>query len=214
MSSILVCVGLLAGLFLVRRVLAHLIVSGKSGAVGRAIGTAALNRQPDTIRLLAVGEDGWQNPEPASGLASSFAQLGFQDAGTYRIPELPGVIVQLMTNPSDRLIAAIYEHPKAGSWFEVVCRFQDGTSSTYSSSRPTGLDPRPGHAIVNSPGARPQALVERARAESQGKNPAPATRDSVVRVFENAYAESTSWRKNKGISAEEVGRVAARRKAA
>jgi len=214
MSSILVCVGVLAGLFLLRRVLAHLIVTGKSGAVGRAIGTAALNRQPDTIRLLAVGEDGWQNPEPAAGLAASFAQLGFQDAGTYRIPELPGVIVQLMTNPNDRLIAAIYEHPKAGSWFEVVCRFQDGTSATYSSSRPTGLDPRPGHASVHSPGARPQALVERARAESQGKNPQMVTRDSVVSVFENAYAESTAWRKNKGITAEEVGRLAARRKAA
>jgi hypothetical protein len=214
MNTILVCLGVLAGLFLLRRLLARLVLSGKSGAMGRAIGSAALQRQPDTIRLLACGEDGWQNPDPAAGVASSMQSLGFQDAGTYRIPELPGVIVQLMANSSDRQYAAIYEHPKAGSWFEIFCRFADGTSATYSTSRPSGLDPRPGHPVVNLPGARPQALVERARAESQGKGITPATRDSAVKVFEDAYADATKYRKAIGISAEEVGRVASRRKAA
>ena len=214
MNTILVCLGVLAGLFLLRRLLARLVLSGKSGAVGRAIGSAALNRQPDTIRLLACGEDGWQNPDPPAGVASSLQTLGFQDAGTYRIPELPGVIVQLLANSSDRQYAAIYEHPKAGSWFEIFCHFGDGTSATYSTSRPSGLDPRPGHPVVNLPGARPQALVERARAESQGKSITPCTRDGAVRVFEDAYADATKYRKSIGISAEEVGRVAARRQAA
>jgi hypothetical protein len=214
MNVILVCLGVLAGLFLLRRILAGLVLSGKSGAVGRAIGNAALNRQPDTIRLLACGEDGWQNPDPAAGVASSLQSLGFQDAGTYRIPELPGVIVQLLANSSDRQYAAIYEHPKAGSWFEIFCHFGDGTSATYSTSRPSGLDPRPGHPVVNLPGARPQALVERARAESQGKSITSCTRDGAVKTFEDAYADATKYRKAIGISAEEVGRVAARRKAA
>ena len=214
MNAILVCLGVLAGLFLLRRLLAHLIVSGKSGAVGRAIGNAALNRQPDTIRLLACGEDGWQNPDPAAGMASSLQSLGFQDAGTYRVPELPGLIVQLMANPSDKQYAAIYEHPKAGHWFDVYAHFEDGTAATCTTARPTGLDERPGHPVVNLPGARPQALTERVRADSNGKRPKPATRDNAVRTFEAAYAESTAWRKQKGVTAEEVGRVASRRKAA
>jgi hypothetical protein len=214
MNTILVCFGVLAGLLLLRRLLAHLILTGKSGAVGRAIGTAAMNRQPDTIRLLACGEDGWQDPDPAAGVSSSLRELGFQDAGTYRIPEVPGLVVQLMANPSDCQYAAIYEHPKAGPWLDIYCHFGDGTSCTCTTARPTGLDPRPGHPVVNLPGARPQALIERARADSHGKRPKPATRENAVRTFETAYAESTAWRKQKGVSAEEVGRVASRRKAA
>jgi hypothetical protein len=214
MNTILVCLGALAGLFLLRRLLAHLILSGKSGAVGRAIGTAAMKRQPDTIRLLACGEDGWQDPDPAAGVASSLQSLGFQDAGTYRVPELSGLTIQLMANPSDCQYAAIYEHPKAGHWFDVYSHFTDGTSFTCTTARPTGLDPRPGHDSVNLPGARPQALCERVRAESSSRHAKPATRDNAVRAFETAYEEATAWRKQKGISAEEVGKVAARRKAA
>jgi len=214
MNSILVSVGVLVGLFVVRRVLMHLIVTGKSGPVGRAIGNAAMNRQPDTIRLLACGEDGWKNPDFAQGVSSSLHGLGFQDAGTYRVPEIPGLIVQLMANSSDRQYAAIYEHPKAGPWFDVYCHYEDGTGFTCTTARATGLDPRPGHPHVNLPGARPQALIERLRAESQGKRPKPATRENAVQAFENAYAEATAWRKQNGISAQEVGRVASARKAA
>jgi hypothetical protein len=214
MNTILVCLGALAGLMVLRRLLVYLIVTGKSGPVGRAIGTAAMSRQPDSIRLLACGEDGWQDPDPSAGVASSLQSLGFQDAGTYRVPELPGLIVQLMANPSDNLYAAIYEHPKAGHWFDVYSHFDDGTSFTCTTARPTGLDPRPGHDTVNLPGARPQALIERVRSECVYKHPKPATRDNAVRAFESFYAEATAWRKQKGISAEEVGKVASRRKAA
>src|SRR5262249_2848587 len=136
------------------------------------------------------------------------------DAGTYRVPELPGLIVQLMANSSDNQYAAIYEHPKAGPWFDVYSHYEDGTSFTCTTARPTGLDPRPGHPAVNLPAARPQPLIERVRPESAYKHPKPATRDNAVRAFENAYAEATAWRKQKGISAEEVGKVASRRKAA
>jgi hypothetical protein len=207
MNTVLVVVALLVGFWLLRNLLAFLIVRGLSGVVGRAIGSAALAKQPDAIHLKPESEC-WADVDAASALVAPFYELGFESAGIHRIPELAGVVVELFAKPSDRLYGVVYEHPKSGHWFDVVCRFEDGTSATYTTAPPTGLDPRPGHPVVNAPGARAQALVERARSESRGKRTKPATRDNVVADFETAYAESIAWRKGRGISAQEVGRVA------
>jgi hypothetical protein len=208
MKTVLICVAVLVGLWLLRKLVGFLIVRGLSGVVGRAIGSTALARQPDAIHLTSCVETAWKDEDAAANLVAPFRELGFDNAGAYRVPELPGVIVQLLANERDRLYAAVYEHPHAGHWFDVVCRFEDGTSATYTTANPTGLDPRPGHPVVNAPGARAQALVERARSESQGKRAKPAARGAVTTDFETAYAESIAWRKSRGISAQEVGRVA------
>ena len=207
MKTVLVVVAVLVGFWLLRKLLGFLIVRGLSGVVGRAIGSAALAKQPDTIHLKPESEC-WSDIDAASNLIAPFYELGFESAGIHRIPELSGVVVELFAKPSDRLYGVVYEHPHAGHWFDVVCRFEDETSATYTTAPPTGLDPRPGHPVVNAPGARAQALVERARAESQGKRAKPATRENVVADFEQAYADSIAWRKGRGISAQEVGRVA------
>jgi len=213
MNSILIGVGVIAGLWVLRKVLNFLILRGVSGVVGRAIGSHALAQQPDAIHLTPCVASAWTNSQVASGLSSAFTGLGFRDAGTYRVPELPGVIVQLLANSQDRLYAAVYEHPQAGNWFDVVSRFENGTSTTYTSSNPTGLDPRPGHPVVNVPGSRPQVLVERARSEAVGKRSKPANCDDASKDFETTYAESIAWRKKKGVTAQEVGRVATRKAA-
>lgn len=213
MNTVLICVAVLVGFWLLRKLLAFLIVRGLSGVVGRAIGSAALSKQPDAIHLQAANEGAWADADAARHMAEPFHDLGFESAGVYRIPELPGVIAELFANSGDRLYGVVYEHPHAGHWYDVVSRFEDGTSATYTTAQPTGLDPRPGHPVVNLPGARAQALVARARSEAHGKRPKPATRGNVVTDFETAYAESIAWRKGRGISAQEVGRVAQRKAA-
>lgn len=212
MNTVLIVVAVLVGFLLLRKLLGFLIVRGLSGVVGRAIGSAALARQPDTIHLKPESEC-WSDIDAASTLIAPFYEMGFESAGIHRIPELSGVIVELFAKPSDRLYGVVYEHPQAGHWFDVVCGFDDGTSATYTTAPATGLDPRPGHLVVNAPGARAQALVERARSEARGKRAKPATVENVVADFEKAYADSIAWRKGRGISAEEVGRVAQRKAA-
>ena len=189
-------------------VVKQLIGIGLARLLGRAIGQAALNQQPDTIHLSAAGPHAWKNAPKAAGFASPLSDRGFQDAGSYTIPEMPGVVVRLMAKPEEHFYAAIYEHPQAGHWMDLVTLYQDGTSSTFTTAKPTGLAPRPGHPSIHVPGAGPLALYARARAERAKQTMVATIPANAVHDFEQAYAESIAWRKNRGISACEVAEVA------
>jgi hypothetical protein len=91
---------------------------------------------------------------------------------------------------------------------DVVCRYQDGRSLTYTTAPPTGMDQRPGHENVRALGAGSEELYDRMLRERPSGELEPYTIASVADRFMAAYAEETAWRKNKGISACEVARNA------
>jgi hypothetical protein len=210
MKLVLTIVLVLVGLAILKRVVAFFALRLFGGWIGRAIGQAALGQQPDTIQLDAISPDSWLDRDAAHALGDAFLELGFADAGTHRIVEMDGVRVRLLVHEREGLIAAVYEHPQAGQWFDVVGRYADGTSITFTTSKPTGLDPRPGHPVVHAPATSPRALIERARWERPPGALLPITTAAVVAAFEQAYAESMAWRKQRGITACEVAQVAAR----
>lgn len=204
MKTILIC----AAILLLMPIVKQLLVFGLARLLGRAVGQAALNQQPDTIRLSPAGAHAWKNAQGAITFATPLCDRGFQDAGTYTIAEMPGVIVRLLAKPEEHFYAAIYEHPQVGQWIDLVTLYQDQTSSTFTTAKPTGLAPRPGHPSIHAPGAGPLALYARARAERAKQVMLPATPAKAVQDFERAYAESIAWRKHRGISACEVAEVA------
>jgi hypothetical protein len=213
MKLLLAILGFLVGLVLIKRVAAFFLVPLVGGWMGRAIGKAALGQQPDAIHLEPVDPDAWLDRDAAHDLAWQFAEQGFAGAGTHRIVEMHGVRVHLLVHEAERLFAVVYEHPQAGQWFDVVAGYADGTSITFTTAKETGLDPRPGHPVVHAPPTSPRALIERLRWERPAGTLRPATVAAVVSEFETAYADSTAWRKGRGISAAEVARVAARQAA-
>ena len=180
---------------------------------GRAIGAKALAHQPDRIRLTQGGAQAWKNPGAANAIADPLLARGFEDAGTFTVAELNGVVVRLLAKADDSLYAAVYEHPKAGAWFEFFSRYRDGSGSTFSAAKETGLDPHPCHPVVHAPGTSPLALYARACAERPQGALLPATVDAAVRDFEQSYADSIAWRKSRGISGAEVAKIARRRAA-
>ena len=209
MLNIAILIGALVVLALAMSVLLPIIARVFAGTIGKE----ALSRQPDEIHLTrAIGQT-WSNARAANALAEPFLALGFKDAGTHRVQEMPGVIVRLLAKSEESFYSAIYEHPRAGVWFDLVARYQDGSSSTWSTATPSGLKDRPGHAIMNLPGGSPQAVYERARSERPRGMLKPATADEAVADFESAYAESMAWRKSRGLSAAEVARAATRKAA-
>jgi hypothetical protein len=119
---------------------------------------------------------------------------------------MKGVIVRLMAHPAQSIAACVYEHPQAGHWIDLVCEFSDGRSMTFTTSRPTGLDQRPGTQTVNAPGTEPEALYQRLLRERPTGDLKEITPTSVSTMFVEAYAKSMKWRKNKGVSVEEVAR--------
>jgi hypothetical protein len=200
----------LAGLALALVLLPPLSRWALTRLVGGAIGRRALARQTDRITLAPAGDDAWREPATPRALAASLLGLGFEDAGTFRVSEMPGTVVRLLVHEQDAFVAAVYEHPRAGHWFDVVTYHADCTASCFSTAPATGLDARPGFQRVNAPGTGAAELVARARAErpARARRPVPAARAAAE--FAAAYADDMAWRKQRGVSAREVAEVAAR----
>jgi hypothetical protein len=141
-----------------------------AAVAGKQIGAAALAKQPDRISLQRTGTNQWKHAAAPGTIVAALTPRGFEDAGVYTIPEMPGMVVQLLADSVHGLYAAIYEHPQAGSWLELFSRFQDGTSITFSTLRATGLKPRPGHRASTRRGeplALPTALSMRPKRPSK-----------------------------------------------
>jgi hypothetical protein len=195
-----------AGLIFLRPLLRVVIAL----VAGRSIGKRVLEEQPDRIELREAGLQAWQDSAAADRMTEPLLHLGYEPAGTFTVPQLPGVVLRLLVQARECVLGIVYEHPKAGHWVELVTRYAGGTAFTVSSSADRGLAPRPGHPVTHLPGAasavlhsrllllRPQAGMERIEAAR------------AAEAFARGYAAAMAWRKSQGISRGEVVRVAAR----
>jgi hypothetical protein len=206
MSGILFWIGVLVVLTMLGKYSRMII----AGIWGNDIAAKALAQQPDRIHLTKTETDRRKNAATALGIVDALKGRGFKDAGIHEIPEMPGVTVQLLAQYDEGFYAAIYDHPAAGCWFDIVTRYQDGTASTFTTARATGLKPRPGFPNVNAPGTSAPDLLARARRERPRSPFKSASVETAARDFEDSYADSMSWRKNQGISTGEVVDVARR----
>jgi hypothetical protein len=163
----------------------------------------AADKQPDEIRLIVTPDHSWTNPGLVAGYAETWRKLGFTDAGTFTVDRLP-VAICFLLKQSDRMYATIYDHPKAGIWINCVVVYEDGTSVTFTSTRDKGLEKRPGHPIVYSPGATADALYAIAARECPHGAQKILSAASLVTEFEKGWADGVRWRKNRGISLTEV----------
>jgi hypothetical protein len=125
------------------------------------IGKKAMAEQPDRIHLTPIHEAD-EKPD-VTPLAAPLALHGFQAAGCYAIEEMPGVVARFWIQPEHRVVACICEHPIVHTWIDLVSSYPDDTSVTYSTARPTGLDPSPGNRKVNAPELSTELLYQRLR---------------------------------------------------
>lgn len=184
-----------------------------AAVAGKQIGANALAKQPDAIHLERATPQAWNKAATVRSVLDPLVARGFADAGVYTAREMPGLVIELLASARDNFYAAVYEHPRAGVWLELFSRFQDGTSVTYSTARPHGIAPRPGHPCTHLPGLPSLQLLERALAQRPKQPLETAYPDQAVSLFENAYAESIAYRKGVGVSRGEVVKTAMRRAA-
>jgi hypothetical protein len=192
------------------RVLIRLVLMLLTRTLCRAglkwVGRQAMLKQPDQIHLVPCPGHAWVNGRAMETLAASLPSLGFADAGVYRIAEMEGTTLRLLAQSEERVAACLYEHPKAGNWIDFFSHGRDGTAVTYTTARPTALEQRPGCTTVNVPDSSATALYEQMLRERPSQEWVEMTPANVVQRFQDAYARLTAWRKNRGISAEEVAR--------
>jgi len=192
-----------------RRLLNLRIVQIAFGGFLKDIGAQALAKQPDTIRLSSQPGHQWTNVAAVNKLAEPLLARGFTDLGPYSIDVMPQVALRFLLNATVSVYACIYEHAKAGIWLDLVSRYTDGTGATFTTVPSTGMDERPQDKIVRAPNASADMLFGRILVERPQRPLIPLDAAEVIRLFEAVYAEQMLWRKTRGISAREVGNVAA-----
>ncbi len=171
------------------------------------VGKAALAKQPDRIHLHQRLDHRWTDPAAVEALAQPLLARGFADAGTFTIAEMP-VALRLFAKADEGTNATIYEHPKAGVWLDMYTRYPDGTGFTIATTRDRGLEQRPGRPIVHAPGLGAAEVHEAFLRERPKGAVLHLTADALPKFYEEAYAEQLAWRKQKGISVQEVANVA------
>jgi len=136
-------------------------------------------------------------------------RLGYVRQGDYEVESLGGTRVVGLSDPSAGAMASLYDHPAVGIVCDLVIRYQDGSSLTVTNA-PAGqdLDQREGHVKLFRPGAEIPDLQRLLAAERRIEPSKVWIRDEWAAGFEKAYADDMDWRLSKGISADEVRRIA------
>lgn len=203
----LLWIGVLAAALLVLRYRPDWVNQLVIGVAGKVVGRVALAAQPDTITL--VPAPGSSGTPLARSAVEGLSQRGFMSAGSFTIPEMKDLPVHFLIKAQDSAIAVVYEHPQAGVFTDLVCRYQDGRRFTVTNARiGGGLEPRPDHITIRKPGISTGALCLMFQRERPTGPLLPVSVADVPRVFAEAYAEEMAWRKNRGVSKAEVRNVA------
>lgn len=172
-----------------------------------AAGRRAAQKQPDEIHLRAAPEPAWVHGDEIESNARALRKLGFTEAGSYTVDVLP-VTIRFLVKESDRVYAAIYEHPKVGIWLNLIILHEDGTSVTFTNTQDRGLEKRPGHPIFylhRATAAQLFAMLAQAVGGPQRRAVSAAT---IPAEFEKAWADGVRWRKSRSFSVAEVASVA------
>ena len=152
----------------------------------------------------------WITPGKVQQYAHEFKALGFQEIGTFTIPELAGLQMLALVHPAERLYGIIYDHKKIGPYFDICCDFEDHTALTGCSSKVGGnLDKRPGHPTLWLRDDRVAIVLDALKQHAQPAPRVPVSAEQFLSHFKSSYAGSMNWRMKKGgVSREEIRRQA------
>ena len=174
----------------------------------KRVAKQALSKLVSEIHLEPVNGYVFSKPDVVNRHEQTLAALNYSDAGTYAVKGIDGLVVRFFTNQGSAPYTVIYDHPKKELlWINLVLLFADDTSVTLTDMPSRGLTQPPAHAIIHCPGADFKELHERAREYLTQKKFKPLTPEAVPAEFERAYAEGLAWRKQQGISIQEVANV-------
>jgi hypothetical protein len=163
-------------------------------------GAAGAGAMPNEIELERVlGEADWNNEDGYRALSSPLPDLGFEDAGLWRIDMMGGILVHAWVKPEESVYSIVYEHPQAGVWMDFVTYYENGESLTYSNTPMGGkLEKPPGKVSRYFPELGAVALFEKMMAERPDRPLKPISADTFQGDFERAYAEEMEWRNSRG----------------
>lgn len=159
----------------------------------------------------------WPSPEKYTAWTELLRCEGFQQLGTFLIPEAQ-VLADYWFHPQEDLTATIPRHPTAGMWLSVFTRYEDWSSFCVANKKPVPIDPHPTKKIVYlGPDAGGETVLEKARRDRPIGARRRPTRDNILPDYATSWRQYVEWRRARGTTADEYKRVAetkARAKAA
>jgi len=149
---------------------------------------------PATIRLVGVSGARWDD-DRARRLAEPLPGLGYREIGFFDVTPLEGWRIQAWVHGERGTNAVVYQQPELGVWADVLTRFEDGTSLTYTDSPRAGkLRQRPGYENVSFPGQGTAELDAKMLADRPPRPTRRLTPADFPGDFERAYADEMRWR--------------------
>jgi len=209
LTVLLALIAALAVVFVLKRAMSYLLIRHAGKQALTEVGKRALSKLPDSVRLLRVDAPAWTNAELVQQQAEPLLRSGFSDAGVYSVDRMPGVYLRILCEPQAGVVAYVYDHPHAGSWTEMVTRYQDGSTNSVTTLAPTGMRHPGWFRKIQADKAMPtNRIYERFLTLRQQQSIAAVTVEQVVADFENTYRRLALWRQEAGISPQEVAHVA------
>ena len=135
---------------------------------------------------------------------------GFEEIGTFRTPEISGLVMTAYTQPYQSVCAVVYNHPLAGCFVEIFSQNERGQSFSVSNA-PADEEPDqpPGHEKVIDKTMTVVDMYDHLLNHRPSGPHKQIDATNFAEEFEAAYAKEMDWRANRGgVTEEEVRRSA------
>jgi hypothetical protein len=165
---------------------------------------------PMRIQLEPVSGLDWGDPDAVGDLEGPLVAVGFSRVGDFEVEMNAPVKMRALAHTGHSVFAVIYEVDPLGVWLDLHTKYADGSSCTYATSKPSGMDYPANKRIVNCPGLGSRELLDRCLSERPPGDKLPCRPEDFKERFERAHAEEMDWRAARGgPSEEEIRRIAA-----
>jgi hypothetical protein len=203
-------------LFLVATIVAlRFFVRSKLGqlkdVIERLVADASIAVPPFRLKLTPLSPGAWQDKRVAT-LAGELGVRGFESAGDFVADLTPLELnVRLLAHRDLGMQAAIYAHPQAGVWIDLVTRYSDGRVVCDSSLRDHLMESMPQKQIRFHPAASANEVYEQHVALRPPGDWRHVSAENIPSLFEAIYAEEMEWRGARGgPTPAEIARVSER----
>lgn len=210
-TVIMALVAAVSAIFMLKRIVTYGLMRRAGRQALEDVGKRVLTKLPVFISLARVDTPDWTNPEQVRRQAEPLLRCGFKDAGVYSVDKMPGVLIRMMCQPQTGVAAHIHDHPRQGSWIEMVTRYDDGSTHAVSTLPPTGMKhPEWFRKILADKSIPTDRIYARYLPQRQQHGIRLVPTGEIVREFEEVYHRLALWRQEAGISPKEVAYVAAK----